>query len=209
MVSKGRLDDRSIKRRGPTRQPKRRILIVCEGEETERGYFEKFQHEVRNPRVHVKVAKPTGVPLTVVTEAVRLKEEAQEAARLQRDENLRWDEVWCVVDVDEHPKLKEACQLAQAQSLELAVSNPSFELWALLHFQDQHAHIERDKARAALQGHMPGYDKALDFARMHPGYADALRRARELDREAERHGSPGRNPTTGVYRLTESIKAED
>ena len=45
MVSKGRLDDRSIKRRGPTRQPKRRILIVCEGEETERGYFEKLQHE--------------------------------------------------------------------------------------------------------------------------------------------------------------------
>lgn len=118
MVSKGRLDDRSIKRRGPTRQPKRRILIVCEGQETERGYFEKFQHAVRNPRVHVKVAKETGVPMTVVTEAIRLKEEADEAARLQRDENLRWDEVWCVCDVDEHPKLKAAYNSQRRSLLE-------------------------------------------------------------------------------------------
>lgn len=209
MVSKRRRDDPSIARRGPTRQPRRRILIVCEGSSTERGYFQSFQHAMRNPRVHVEVAREHGVPMTVVLDAIRLKEEADDAARRQRDENLRWDQVWCVFDVDEHPKLAEAVQRATASSLLLAVSNPCFELWAVLHFQEQRAHVERGKARATLQKHMPGYDKALDFEKMHPGYTKAVQRARALDADAEKHGVPGRNPTTGVYGLTEAIRAVD
>ncbi|HYO51384.1 RloB family protein [Archangium sp.] len=206
MVSRRRHDERSIRRRGPTREPKRRILIVCEGQETERGYFKGFQHEVRNPRVHVEVAGETGEPLQVVQVAVRRKDEAASEARQQRDENLRWDEVWGVFDVDEHARLDAARQLARKNGIDLAISNPCFELWALLHFQEQQAHIERDKAKAALQRHLPGYDKALDFARLHPGYSEAVRRAQRLDEDAERQEKPGRNPTTGVYRLTESIR---
>lgn len=205
MGSRRRDDERSIRRRGPTREPKQRILIVCEGEETERGYFKAFQHEVRNPRVEVKVASQSGEPLQVVEIAVSLKEKAEGEARSQRDENLRWDKVWGVVDVDEHPRLEEARQLAVKNDIDLAISNPCFELWALLHFQEQRAHIERDKAQAALRCHLPGYAKGLDFPKLHPGYGDAVRRAQALDAEAERQVAPGRNPTTGVYRLTESI----
>lgn len=206
MVSRRRHDDRPIGRRGPTREPRRRILIVCEGEQTERGYFEAFQHAVRNPRVHVEVAREQGVPLTVVKLAIEKRDEAERDARRQRDENLRWDEVWGVFDVDEHPNLERAIALAHAHAVKLAVSNPCFELWALLHFQDQRGHIERHKLRAALQRHLPGYDKSLDFARVHPGYAEALRRTRALADEAARAGEPGRNPTTGVGDLTESIR---
>ena len=105
MGSKRRLDDRPIGRRGPLRAPLRRILIVCEGRETERRYFEAFQHEVRNPRVHVEIARQTGVPKTVVKDAISLREQASEEARRQRDENLLWDDVWGVFDVDDHPGL--------------------------------------------------------------------------------------------------------
>jgi hypothetical protein len=206
MVSRRRHDERPIRRRGPTREPKRRILIVCEGEKTERGYFKDFQREVRNPGVHVEVASETGEPLQVVEIAVRLKKEAEREARSQHDDNLRWDDVWGVVDVDEHAKLDEARQLALKNDIGLAISNPCFELWALLHFQEQRAHIERDKAQAALRRHLPGYDKGLDFPKLHPGYGNAVRRAQALDTEAQRQDAPGRNPTTGVYRLTESIR---
>jgi hypothetical protein len=206
VVSRRRRDDRDIKRRGPTREPRHRILIVCEGRVTERAYFKAFQHEVRNPRVHVEISRDVGVPMTVVELAVCLKDEADQEAKRQRDENLRFDEVWGVFDVDEHPRLGEAEQLAASKSIELAVSNPCFELWALLHFQDQHAHVERDKARAAVQTYLRDYDKELDFPKMHPGYSDAVRRAKELVNEAGRHQEPGRNPTTGVYRLTEAIR---
>jgi hypothetical protein len=209
MVSKRRLDDRPIGRRGPTRRPMRRILIVCEGRETERRYFEAFQHEVRNPRVHVHVARETGVPKTVVKHAISLRNEAASEAKRQHDENLQWDEVWGVFDVDDHPSLAEAVELAALHAIFVAVSNPCFELWALLHFQDQQGHIDRHKLRAALQKHMLRYDKVLDFAKMHGTYAEALRRAASLAERAARDNEPGRNPSTGVPRLTESIRSCD
>jgi hypothetical protein len=206
VASRRRHDDRPIGRRAPTRAPKVRILILCEGQETEHRYFEAFNREVRNPRVVVKVANQRGDPLFVVKLAVRLRDKATEQAKRERDENLRWDEVWAVFDVDEHMKLEEAKKLARECSISLAVSNPCFELWALLHFQDQRAHVERRKVAAALKRHMPGYDKVLDFAKMHPGYERALQRAVDLSREADRAGDPDRNPTTGVPRLTELIR---
>jgi hypothetical protein len=43
---------------------------------------------------------------------------------------------------------------------------------------------------------------------MASGYQDALRRAAELDEQANHHGLPGRNPTTGVYQLTETIRCD-
>lgn len=201
-----RHDDRSIKRRGPSRQPKVRILVVCEGKKTEPGYLKQFQHHVRNPRVHVEPLGPAGVPITVVETAIAERRLADEEARRQRDENLRWDQVWAVFDIDEHPNVAAAKQLALANDILLAVSNPCFELWAFLHFVDQQGHIERGRLRAALQEHLPGYDKELSFPRMHAGYDDAVRRARQLDDAATRVDRAGRNPTTGVYLLTEVIR---
>lgn len=201
-----RHDDRSIQRKRPSRQPKIRILVVCEGKKTEPLYLRQLQHHVRNPRVHVEPVGPAGVPRTVVETAIDLRRQAEDEARRQRDENLLWDQVWAVFDIDDHPNVAEAKQLAMANGIRLAVSNPCFELWALLHFTDQQAHIERDKLRPMLRQHLPGYDKELVFVKLHPGYDEAVRRAGELDGAAERAGRPGRNPTTGVHLLTEIIR---
>lgn len=201
-----RHDDRPIKRRGPSRQPKIRILVVCEGKKTEPRYLRQFQHHVRNPRVHIEALGPAGVPLTVVQTAVQQRALADDEAKRQRDENLRWDQVWAVFDMDDHPNVAEAKQLALEHDIALAVSNPCFELWAYLHFSDQGGHIHRDKLRAALQKHLPGYDKELAFAKLHGGYDVAVKRARQLDDAAAHAGRAGRNPTTGVYQLTEIIK---
>jgi hypothetical protein len=201
-----RHDDRPIKRRGPSRQPKFRILVVCEGKKTEPGYLRQFQHHVRNPRLHIEALGPAGVPLTVVETAIEQRALADEEARRQRDVNLCWDQVWAVFDMDDHPNVAVARQLAAQNDIALAVSNPCFELWAFLHFADQRSHIDRVKLRAALQKHHPGYDKELSFAKVHAGYDEAVERARHLDDDATRAGREGRNPTTGVYRLTEAIR---
>lgn len=123
-----------------------------------------------------------------------------------QDENLQFDEVWCVCDVDEHPNLDEACQLAAADFIQLAVSSPCFELWALLHFQDQTAEIHRHDAQSIIKRHLPRYGKELEFKRLIVGYVDAVRRAMALDTLAASHGDWRHNPSTGVYRLTESIR---
>jgi hypothetical protein len=195
----------SIGRRHPTREPKQRILVVCEGSVTEPKYFKSLAQLSRNPRLHVEVARETGVPLAVVKIACSKRREAEKDAKEQHDDNLLWDQVWGVFDIDEHPRLDEAKRLAVEYSVQIAVSNPCFELWALLHFRDQRAYIERRHLRAALRMHLPGYEKVLDLKRMHPGYETAVERAKALEREAEEQGCAGRNPTTGVFRLTEAI----
>lgn len=187
---------------------KPRILIICEGEVTERRYFLDLKEFAKNKPVDVEISREVGEPLKAVQIAVRLRHEADVAAERDLDPNQRYDQVWTVFDVDEHATLNAARQLAGENGIQLAISNPCFELWALLHFQEQRAHIERRPLVLLLQRHLPEYDKTLAFAKLHPTYVDAVRRAEELEQEAERQDETGRNPTTGVYRLTAVILTE-
>jgi hypothetical protein len=154
----------------------------------------------------VEIEEGGATPKRLVERAVAIKREAEHEARSQRDSFLAYDEVWCVFDVDEHPFLAEARQQARDNGVELAVSNPCFELWALVHFQEQWAFLERNEARRSLKRHLPEYNKALPFERLKPHYWAAVDRARQLDRRCEGAGRLGDNPSTGVYRLTERIR---
>jgi hypothetical protein len=198
--------ERHIGRNPAEREPKHRILVVCEGKVTEPEYFKALQHEFRNPLVHVEIHKQAGVPLTVVGRAIDLDKQANDAAKQNRDDDLKYDDVWCVFDVDEHPRLDEALALAQESGVKVALSNPCIELWGLLHFQDQNERIHRHEAQRALKAFMPKYDKTLDFSKMKPGYEKAVARARVLQKLAEDTDEPNRNPSTGVYLLTELIR---
>lgn len=206
MRSRERRSPEDLRRHTARREPKSRILVVCEGAVTEAGYFKDLRAAFRNRLVEVEIDDRGGVPKTLVERATAKKKEAERLAKSLQDEFVRYDEVWCVFDVDEHPYLPDARQQARDRGIELAVSNPCFELWALLHFQDHTAHIERREARRRLKRHLPEYEKALPFARLHPNYAEAVRRSQELDRRREDADDPGGNPSTGVYRLTERIR---
>ena len=59
-----------------------------------------------------------------------------------------------------------------------------------------------------LKAHVAGYDKHskhVDFDDYRDGYPKAVQGAKALDQLAERIREPGKNPTTGVYLLTEKI----
>jgi len=49
----------------------------------------------------------------------------------------------------------------------------------------------------------------LNFDTLASWVDDATRRARRLDEDAAEEGEPGRNPTTGVHRLTVSITGSE
>ena len=198
-----RRDD--LRRRRPVTEPRPRVLICCEGQVTEPSYFNGLKREGHNILLHVEV-KPGGrVPKTLVDYDVDLKREAEKTARQQKDENLKYDEVWCVFDVDVHPHLPEAKQKAEANGINAAISNPCFELWLLLHFQDQRAHVERHHVQSACRGHMPGYVKEVPFELVFPHHHEAVGRAVALDKWQVGQSRPGGNPSTGVHRLTERI----
>jgi RloB-like protein len=191
-------------RRKPFRQPRPRFLIACEGTVTEPHYFSEIRRLLRSI-VELQII-PGGTPKTIVKSAAARKKEAEVAARRRRDENLRFDEVWCVFDVDMHPLLPEARQQANDNGIHVALSNPCFELWMLLHFQDQHAHIERGAVQHLCRQHIPGYRKTPPCEELAEYYGRALARAVELDRWHQTRGTEGANPSTGVYRLLEKMR---
>jgi hypothetical protein len=182
-------------------------LIVCEGKVTEPEYLHGFERWARNNTVEIEIPDSQGVPITLVETAVELKESADKQAKRNRDPFLAFDEVWCVFDIDEHPpdKVNDARQVASARGIELAVSNPCFELWILLHFRESPGARHRDNVKELVAEKLPGYDKHLRFDDLASGVEDATRRASALHTQADEEGESHRNPTTGVYRLTESI----
>ena len=57
-----------------------------------------------------------------------------------------------------------------------------------------------------LKQFIPDYRKHVRFEDLASGYLAAVRRARALDQQAVDDHDEGRNPTTGFWRLTESIR---
>ncbi|MFI9817183.1 RloB family protein [Saccharothrix variisporea] len=90
----------------------------------------------------------------------------------------------------------EGITAANRTAVSLAVSDPCFELWLLLHFRDHTAHIDGAKAaKALLTRHIVGYDKKVDFDVFAVNVDSAITRAKVLGPE---------NPSTGVWRLVEA-----
>lgn len=185
------------------------ILVVCEGRITEPQYIKQFARYHKNLRVNVEIAGTTGVPSSLVEAAKRFKKAAEKAAKGARDENIAYDSVWCVFDIDDHPGVPEAIDKAASNGIRLAISNPCFELWLLLHLRESPGMNHRDEIRIILKKHVPDYSKHVIFGFFADGYRQAVDRARQLDSLAAQVGEPLRNPTTGVYRLTESILKDD
>ncbi|HET7230392.1 MAG TPA: RloB family protein [Longimicrobium sp.] len=197
---------RPLRRRAAFRDPLPLVLVVCEGKVTEPEYIDGFRLAHGANTVRVDVRSPGGDPRALVERAVALRAEAEADARRSRDANLAYDEVWCVFDVDEHPRADAARQLAAMEEIRLAVSNPCFELWLLLHLADHGAHVTAAQVGKLLRKQLPGYDKHLRFNDFATGYADAVRRAESLGRRVADGGRAEGNPSTGVHRLTERIR---
>jgi len=113
-----------------------------------------------------------------------------------------------VSDVDEHAHLGEALSLAARNGIKVAVSNPCFEVWFVLHYEDQAAHIERNDAQAK-SFKLLGCKKVLTKSALEglaQRYEAAVRRAKALDKKHEGDGSPRRsNPSSEVWKLVDQI----
>jgi hypothetical protein len=200
---------RPLKRRVATRKPRKTLAVFCEGERTEPEYLDalKRQPSVRDVAavdLRVETRQGGSVPRTLVAIAA-------EARRRARDEDAEIDEFWCVFDVEwprNHPGLEEAVQQARANGIKLAVSNPCFELWLILHFQDHTAWLDNNQARR-LRSRLDGSsDKGLEATKYMPLTADAARHAAGLDRRHLKDGTvfPQNNPSSGMHHLLAAVE---
>jgi hypothetical protein len=122
----------------------------------------------------------------------------------QKRDIVGCDEVWCVVDVDDFD-VSKALTAATKKDVNLAISNPCFEYWLLLHFELCAAPLTCfDDVRSRLIRHLPRYDKSkLCFADFAPGVDDAVQRARfRCEAVGIEHT---RNPSTGVWALVSQV----
>jgi hypothetical protein len=158
--------------------------------------------------VEITIADKQGDPRRVVEIAKDEKQMAEAESVRENDAYLDFDEVWCVFDRDDHERFHDAVSMARSNGFELVISNPCVELWLLLHFRDSPGAQQRRALCRMLRKHLPGYDKRLAFEDLASGVGSATDRARRLDEDANRMGEPGRNPTTGFYRLVFSISRE-
>ncbi len=182
------------------------ILVFAEGAQTEDGYF-KHWWRLNRRNVIVTIDEFTGAtPLSLVERAVAASKREMVDAR--RGRGRAHDEIWCVFDVDEHPKLAEAIRLAERNDIKVAVSHPCFELWLILHYMDQTAYIERDDAQR-LAKKLLRCGKTLSaqaLGELVVRYPDAAKRAKSLDKMHDRNGNPPRyNPSSETWKLVDRI----
>lgn len=183
----------SQRRREPVRRSRPLILLVCGAKCTERQYFAGLRDSLDNRAVDIVITQQAKSPLQVVNYA---------SSYLQHSAK-DFDEVWCVVDVDDFD-LVPAVRAAKRAGVELVVSNPCFEVWLLLHHEDHRSALPQcSAAHQRLTGHVPGYDKTrLDFVSFSKGVAVATRRAKAIEPSGARHEC---NPSTSVWRLVERM----
>jgi hypothetical protein len=130
----------ALARKKGKRPPYPRILIVTEGEKTEPQYFDEIRKKLRLSATHIAIADSSyGTEPGQIVEC---------AADLFRARGKEFDQVFAVFDRDEHRTYHEAldaCPRAKLRNdenrhvtLRAVPSNPCFELWLLLHYEDIH-----------------------------------------------------------------------
>lgn len=207
--SNRKVGGRPLKRKVAIRKPRKTLVIFCEGERTEPEYLDalKRQPPVRDVAavdLRVETGQGGSVPRALVAMATEARARAIE-------EDAEIDEFWCVFDVEwpkNHPGLGEAVRQARANGINLAVSNPCFELWLILHFQDCTAWLDNNQARRLRRQVDGSSDKGLEASKYMPFVGDATRRAAGLDKRHFKDGTvfPHDNPSSGMHRLLAAVE---
>lgn len=198
----------SLIRRAAFVSPKVEIVVSCEGKVTERKYLEDCKREYGSGLVKLRFLPITGVPLTVVGAAIEERNKLIDARRRSKD-SFDVFRVWAVFDRDDHPNIEEALTLAQDNKIDVAFSNPCFEIWPLLHLMDYGAQDGRHAVQSRLAEEMPGYDHergaTVDFQSIKDKFPVAYERARRHNSMREREGTPLGCPCTTVGELVRKI----
>ncbi len=198
----------SISRRSSFAPPKVEIVVSCEGKVTERRYLEDCKEEYGSGLVRLRFLPITGVPLTVVQAAVDERNRLLSERRRSKD-SFDVFRVWAVFDRDAHPHVDQALELAKNNKIDVAFSNPCFEVWPLLHLIDYGSQDGRHAVQSRLSAVMPSYDHehgaTIDFQAIKDYFPIAYERASRHNATREAEGEPLGCPCTTVGELVRKI----
>jgi len=195
------------------------FVVATEGTETERQYFEGLLTDkyFPNPKVHLVVLNRLDTASSP-DRVIKLLNEFRKEYSL-----TKFDEIWMVIDRDKqswtNQMISNIAALCYQKKYNLAISNPCFELWLLLHiknineyskielaelFENKKNNTYRNKLETELLNILGSYNKAkLDLSKFLPFVHSAIHQAKELDiYPSERWTN---DIGTRVYRLVEKL----
>jgi hypothetical protein len=213
--------EKDLRRRVVNRAPEKRILIVCEGEETERRYFKSLIASLKLSTVEVEICDECdSAPSRVVAFAER------KARTEGSPTNGGYSQVFCVFDRDSH----ETYEAALSKVLDLdknakfptkiksIVSIPCFELWFILHFEycrSPFAATEKKSVAEMVVSYLcrikgfEAYEKSISSSHTEKLIAltdQAISNAKRAAADVEKTGES--NPSTRVFEIIEYLREE-
>ena len=192
-----------LRRKQKTRVPRKVYVIVCEGEKTERIYFNRYKTRYSNLKIET--------PNSKCTDPKNLAKFARKQIEKKGLNFINGDKVWCVFDCDENTNedISQACKIAK-NDVKICLSNPNFEFWFLLHYEYIITRLERSEVIEKLKKHIPNYSKSTDvFNDLLNKRSKAINTAEKLNEFHKKNNikliSVESNPSTQVYRIVEEI----
>ena len=188
-----------------SRFPRNVVIIVTEGD-TERIFFNSLKQ--RNLNIEIKPEKGKR------TNARQLVEYCVERIKTYELNVEDGDLAICAFDIDNNSEkdVKAALDNAENHGIIVALSNPCFELWYLLHFRDIDHHVTSREIRGYLSKYIEDYDKTEDYrALLTPLRKEALARAKNIAKKRDikvirDYADDQSNPCTNVHIVIDTIE---
>ena len=175
------------------------FVIATEGIKTEPQYFNMFNNRFI---ICVKCLKDSHNNSSPAHVLKRMNE------YLRQNGLKSSDEAWLVVDKNSwtDKQLTELFIWSQTRNnYGFAVSNPKFEYWLLLHFEDGAGITSSQNCTERLKRYIPNYDKSIDIRKItYEQIHEAVRRAKLRDNPSCAGWSRPFGSTT-VYKLVENL----
>lgn len=189
----------------------RLYMVVVEGANTEWNYFNALQDQdfIPKSKVHIEVAKPDEHK-SAPNHLIACAEENFNSIT----NRLPDDECWIVFDVESltrndkrERQVREAIDVARDQKWFVALSNPCFEVWYLLHIMDDLTGIDGtgNSAKETLRMQLGGYRESNVPQPCLDRQAIQLAITRAKSRDTDPNSPIPALPSTRVYRLVERL----
>ena len=175
------------------------FIIATEGDKTEPQYFSIFKRLTSDAHV---ICLPGGHASSPPQVLKRMQN------YLKEENPLSPYEAWLIVDKDDWSN-EQLTQLRkwerQHDNRGLAVSNPKFEYWLLLHFESGSNIKSKRECSDRLKQHLPDYKKNINSRKITADrITAAIGRAKNRDNTTDEDWLPTFGSTT-VYKLVKKI----
>jgi len=191
------------------------IVIATEGEKTEKVYFDYLSSKIKNSKVNVRI-------LTNIDHRSSPEQVMDVIDNFLREFKLEDnDQCWLVIDRDrwESETLSQVARLCSQKNIFLAISNPCFEFWLLLHVKKLNEYSDSEKAlifeNKKVSTNRTWIDKELvnilgsynknspNCNYFYPGIEQAIQQAEALDTDPDHRWPNGLG--SRVYKLVQTI----